>query len=311
MERRDFLKTMGTGLTVAGLGTTVGMISIEEALAAYAPGNITQAYDMVAVMNGEPVAMFEKAIAAMGGMGKFVSKGQTVLVKPNIGWDASPERGANTNPQLVAKIIEHCFKAGAKSVSVFDRTCDNWRRTYENSGIEKAAKDAGAYVVSGDVESMYKTISFPKAKKLKSAKVHELVINSDVFINVPILKHHGGAGITISMKNMMGVVWDRGFWHQNDLQQCIADFITWKKPTLNIIDAYRVMKRNGPKGVSINDVTLAKSLIISKDIVAADAAAAAIFGKKAQEVEHIRLAAEMGLGQMDLNKLNIQRINLG
>ena len=309
MERRKFLKTMGAGVTAAGFGATAGMIPFSEVLAA-APENTSQAYDMVAVMNGEPVEMFERAMAAMGGMGKFVRSGQSVVVKPNIGWDASPERGANTNPELVAKIIEHCFKAGAKEVSVFDRTCDQWRRCYENSGIEKAARDAGAKVVSGDAENLFRTVSIP-GKRMKSAKVHELVLNSDVFINVPILKHHGGAGISIAMKNMMGVVWDRGFWHQNDLQQCIADFLTFKKPDLNIIDAYRVMKRNGPKGVSVNDVSLAKSLIISTDIVAADAAASAVFGKKASEVAHIRNAAEMGLGKMDLSQLNIHRINLG
>ena len=309
MERRKFLKTMGAGVTAAGFGATAGMIPFSEVLAA-APENTSQAYDMVAVMNGEPVEMFERAMAAMGGMGKFVRSGQSVVVKPNIGWDASPERGANTNPELVAKIIEHCFKAGAKEVSVFDRTCDQWRRCYENSGIEKAARDAGAKVVSGDAENLFRTVSIP-GKRMKSAKVHELVLNSDVFINVPILKHHGGAGISIAMKNMMGVVWDRGFWHQNDLQQCIADFLSFKKPDLNIIDAYRVMKRNGPKGVSVNDVSLAKSLIISTDIVAADAAASAVFGKKASEVAHIRNAAEMGLGKMDLSQLNIHRINLG
>ncbi len=309
MERRKFLKTMGAGVTAAGFGATAGMIPFSEVLAA-APENTSQAYDMVAVMNGEPVEMFERAMAAMGGMGKFVRSGQSVVVKPNIGWDASPERGANTNPELVAKIIEHCFKAGAKEVSVFDRTCDQWRRCYENSGIEKAARDAGAKVVSGDAENLFRTVSIP-GKRMKSAKVHELVLNSDVFINVPILKHHGGAGISIAMKNMMGVVWDRGFWHQNDLQQCIADFLSFKKPDPNIIDAYRVMKRNGPKGVSVNDVSLAKSLIISTDIVAADAAASAVFGKKASEVAHIRNAAEMGLGKMDLSQLNIHRINLG
>jgi uncharacterized protein (DUF362 family) len=147
-------------------------------------------------------------------------------------------------------------------------------------------------------------------RNLRNAKVHELILKSDVFINVPVLKSHSSAKVTISMKNLMGIVWDRRFWHRNDLNQCIADFATYRKPDLNIVDAYNVMTRNGPRGVSAEDVVNMKYLIVSTDMVAADAAAAKLFGIEPQNVNYIQLANDMGVGQMDLTKLNIGRIKV-
>ena len=223
--------------------------------------------------------MFDKAIAALGGMGSFVKKGQTVVVKPNIGWDTTPELAGNTNPKLVGRIIEHCFTAGAKKVWVFDHTCNNWQKTYKNSGIETEAKNKGAQIVPADTKSYYQKVAVPKGEILKETMVHELIMQADVFINVPILKNHGSADLTIAMKNLMGVVWDRKYYHKNDLHQCIADFTSFRKPDLNIVDAYRVMLTNGQKGISEDDVTIMKTQLISTDIVAIDAAAAKVLGK--------------------------------
>ena len=127
---------------------------------------------------------------------------------------------------------------------------------------------------------------------------------------MPVLKHHASAKLTIAMKNLMGIVWDRRFWHRNDLHQCIADFCLFKKPDLNIVDAYRVMMRHGPRGVSESDVTLMKTQIVSTDIVAADAAAAKVFGAEPSDIPYIKLANEMGIGEMNLDKLNISRIKI-
>lgn len=290
----------GALLKVGGVGS----------VAKGSPAASDSAFDLVAVMGGEPVPMFDKAIAAMGGLGRFVKKGQSVLVKPNIGWDTAPELGGDTNPQLVAHIVKQCFQAGAKEVFVFDNTCDNWSRCYANSGIEDAVKGAGGKVVPANTENYFKPVSIPNGKRLKEAKVHELVLSCDVFINVPILKHHSSTKVTISMKNLMGIVWDRRYWHKNDLHQCIADFITWRKPDLNVVDAYRVITKNGPRGVSQADVVMKKSLLMSTDIVAADAAAAKIFGVEPGEVPHIKIAHEMGVGNMNLDELNIERIRM-
>lgn len=309
MKRRDFLKKgIGAGVA-AGAFLKLGSLG-SEALASTTQSDSSKPFDLVAVMGGEPVPMFEKGIAALGGMGKFVKKGQTVVIKPNIGWDTSPERAGNTNPQLIGIITEHCIKAGAKDVFVFDNTCDEWGRCYKNSGIEDAVKKAGGKIIPGNTENYYKPVTVPNGVKLKDAKVHELILNSDVFINVPVLKHHSSAKLTIAMKNLMGIVWDRRFWHRNDLHQCIADFATWRNPDLNIIDAYRVMTRNGPRGVSEADIFLKKSLILSTDMVAADAAAAKIFGSEPSDIQYIKIAHEMGVGNMNLDELKIERIRV-
>ncbi len=131
-----------------------------------------------------------------------------------------------------------------------------------------------------------------------------------MFINVPVLKNHGGANMTITMKNLMGMVWDRKFWHANDLNQCIADFPMYRKPDLNIVDAYRVMKRNGPRGVSVDDIITMKAQIITTDMVAADTAACKLFGIDPAAVKYIALAEQLGLGTSDLDKLNISRIKV-
>ena len=303
MKRREFVnKSFKAGaLTAASL--SFGKI---PNLFALAPDD----FDLVAIKGGEPHTMFDEAIKSIGGMKSFVKKGNSVVVKPNIGWDAIPERAANTNPVLVKRIVEHCFEAGAKDVYVFDHTCDDWNSCYSTSGIERAVKDVGGKTVSGNSERYYDEVTIPAGKRLTTAKVHELILESDVFINVPILKNHSSAELTISMKNLMGIVWDRRYWHRNDLHQCIADFTSFRKPDLNVIDAYYVMKKNGPRGVSKADVLTMKSQIISSDIVAADAAAAKLFGLDPQDIDYIKIASEMKLGELDLNKLNINRIIL-
>ena len=306
MDRREFLqKTIRSGI-MAGSAIILG--NYAKLLAA--PLTSAAPYDLVAVKGGEPEIMFDKAMAALGGMEKFVARGSKVLVKPNIGWDLTPERAGNTHPKLVARIIEHCLNAGAKQVSVFDHTCDNWKRCYRNSGIEGAVKDAGGKIVSGDSEGYYQKIAIPKGKRLAEAKVHELLLDADVFINAPVLKHHTSSRLTIGMKNLMGVVWDRWYWHRNDLHQCIADFASFRKPTLTVVDAYNVIKRNGPRGVSPGDVVPLKSQIVSTDFVAADAAAAKLFGVEPSDIRHIQLASQMNLGQIDLRRLSIDRIKL-
>lgn len=305
MDRRDFIKKsvlLGTAMGAAqSLGNISNIFARDRSLT-------PKGYDLVAIKGGEPQVMFDKAIESFGGMKAFIKKGQTVVVKPNIGWDVSAERAGNTNPLLVKQIIKHCYNAGAKDVYVFDHTCEYWKKCYSNSGIESAVKDAGGKIVSGESEGYYHDVEVKSGSTLKNAKVHELILNSDVFINVPILKHHGSSGITIGMKNLMGVVWDRGFWHQNNLHQCIADFASYRKPDLTIVDAYNVMKRNGPRGTSKEDIIAMKSLLMSKDIVAIDAAAAKLYGIEPERIDHIRIANQMKLGVIDLNKLSINRI---
>jgi uncharacterized protein (DUF362 family) len=302
LNRRDFLKK---SLALAA-GTSALLLpgSLGKALGI----SVTSPIDLAAVRGGEAGEMFDRGIAAMGGMKRFVSKGQAVVVKPNIAWDVRPELGANTNPVLVERIVRRCFEAGASKVFVFDHTCDLWKKTYMSSGIQEAASRAGATMVQADRPGSYRKAAIRGGRILKEVLVHELILQSDVFINVPVLKSHGGAGLTISLKNLMGTVWDRGEFHSMGLHQCIADLGLLRKPDLNVVDAYRVMTTRGPRGTSERDVTIMKAQVLCTDIVAADTAAARIFGKDPESVEYIRNAASLGVGSMNLDRMKIERI---
>lgn len=310
MKRRDFLKTSA----LAGAALSLNFEGLQAALANNQV-TVEKAPDLVAVMGGEPEQMLDKALEAMGGIGKYVRPGQNVVIKPNIGWDRTPELAGNTNPQLVSALIKRCLAAGAKKVTVFDHTCDNWQKCYDRSGIADAVKAAGGVIVPANDEVYYKEVSIPNGVNLKKAKIHEALLEADVWLNVPILKNHGGAKMTISMKNYMGIVWDRGFFHKNDLQQCIADICTWeKRPALNIVDAYRVLRQNGPQGKSAADVSVLKTLIVSPDIVAVDTAAVRFFNQVEKmdiaAVGHLSKGEAHKLGSTNLDKITIKRIKI-
>ncbi|MDW8030121.1 MAG: DUF362 domain-containing protein, partial [Armatimonadota bacterium] len=242
---------------------------------------------------------------ALGGMGKFVKKGNTVLIKPNMAFARSPEVCANTNPEVVAEIVKLCFEAGAKEVIVLDHTLAPARIAYEMSGIAKSAEAQGAkavYIGSRD----FVPIEIPKGKILSAYDVRVLrqVLEADVFINVPIAKTHSSARLTLGMKNLMGIIQDRGSWHRSgDLHQCIADFVTAIKPNLTIIDAVRILASGGPAGPG--RVERRDTVIASTDIVAADAYAATLFGMKPEDVPHIVKAAELGVGVADLRRIRV------
>jgi uncharacterized protein (DUF362 family) len=305
-DRREFIKKgLSLGLVAGGaviLGKTDFLLAKEK---------VSGTPDLVAVKNGEPDTMFKKAMALMGGMGQFVKKGQIVVVKPNIGFPRKPEVGATTNPLLIKTIIDSCYLAGAKRVYVFDNvvmpTSGNSKNCYQISGIEDAAKAAGGIVVPVD-DFSYKEVIIPGAKILKTAEIHRLILDGDVFINVPVLKHHSSAHLSIAMKNLMGIVKNRMGYHLNGLDQCIADFCLYKKPDLNIVDAYRVLMSHGPAGPrdgTTPNVELKKTLLMSRDIVAIDAAATRIFGKNPEDIEYIKIGHQQKTGNMNLKELKI------
>jgi len=259
--------------------------------------------------------MLGRALKELGGIGHFVKKGQKVVIKPNIGWDKSPQLAANTNPELVGALVKLCKGAGASEVIVFDHSCQDWKKCYTNSGIEKAVLAAGGKMVPANDESYYREVELPRGVNMKSAKIHKAILDCDVWFNVPVLKHHGGAKNTISMKNLMGIVWDRSYFHGHDLHQCIADAATFhKKPALNIVDAYRIMKSNGPQGKSESDVVKLKSLLVSPDYVAVDTAAMKLFAQvqptDLKDVRYIELAEKNRVGTQHLENLNVKRIKL-
>jgi uncharacterized protein (DUF362 family) len=303
LDRREFIKRS------AAIGFGAGLLFLPKGLRGSARAAVQDYPDLVALKGGMPDVMFERGIKEIGGMGRFVKKGQTVLVKPNMSWDVSPDNPANTSPALVAQIARHCRDAGAKRVVILDHSIEYWENSKKSSGIGEAAESVGAVYAPAEQEGYYQKVSID-GTTLKETSAHESLLECDVLISVPVLKHHGGAGVSISAKNLMGCVWNRMEYHSKGLQSCIADFLRVRKPDLNIIDAYRVITRNGPRGGSPSDVADMGSLIISPDVVAADTAASMMLGRKQGEIEHIRLAAEAGFGRMDLANLRIERIKI-
>ncbi len=267
--------------------------------------------DVAVARGGEPEALVRQALAALGGMEKFVPKGASVIIKPNIcvGYH-SYEYAATTNPWVVGTLVKMCLEAGARSVQVMDFPLGGTpQEAYTNSGIEEQVKAAG-----GEMAFMpgfkYIEADIPQGKDLKKIKLFGDILKADVVIDVPIAKHHSLAGLTLGMKNLMGVIQDRYAIHLN-LGQRVADLASLIRPKLTVVDAVRILTDNGPTGGSLNDVKKLDTVIASADIVAADSYAATLFGKQPEAISYIKAAAAMGLGRSDLASLNIQEIQVG
>lgn len=311
MTRQEFLRRM---IALGALGA-VGLLErkawiLEAQVPGKSPGPGPGLPGLVAVKGGDQAARLDRGIKEYGGMASFVRKGQTVVIKPNIGWSQDPSFAATTNPLLIKRLVEHCLDAGAKKVWVFDHTCDNGPRSYKASQIEAYAREGGAQVVAGDNSSSYQDLSLPKAILLKKTKVHELILAADVFINVPVLKSHSGEGMTCAMKNLMGMVWNREEFHSLGLDACIADSGLARRPDLNIVDAARIMLSGGPRGYASSQYDEQQMLLLSTDPVACDAVAARTLGKDPKAFGYIARGAEGGLGIDDLQKLDIRRLRI-
>jgi len=261
--------------------------------------------------NADPREITRRAIAAIGGIERFVKKGNDVIIKPNVCTAYYPfEYAATTNPEVVAAIVQLCLEAGAKRVRVMDSPFGGTpQASYDKSGIAAAVKAAG-----GSMETMsnmkYRDVQIPQGKRLKQWKVYGDIQDADVVINVPIAKDHSGATLTLGMKNLMGVVLDRNGMHSRGLHQSIADINTVVRPQLTVVDAIRILTNNGPTGGNLNDVKKLDTVIASADIVAADAFATTLFNMKPTDIDYIRFGNEMGLGQMDLKSLKIEQVSV-
>ncbi|ASV73035.1 Iron-sulfur cluster-binding protein [Thermogutta terrifontis] len=249
----------------------------------------------------------EQAVAALGGMSRFVKRGDVVWIKPNIGWDRTPELGANTNPDVVATLVRLCLDAGAKVVKVGDNPCDLPQKAYASSGIADAARKAGAQVVFLD-RDRFREMDI-KGERVKTIPVYPEIVESDVVINVPIAKHHVLATATLCMKNYMGVIENRRVFHQ-DIPTCLADITRFMRPSLCLLDCTRVMLAHGPKGGNIEDVAVRLTLAAGTDIVALDAFGAEMLGRKPSDIGSIVKGHQVGLGTMDYRSLQPKEITL-
>jgi uncharacterized protein (DUF362 family) len=297
LTRREVLK-----LFLAGVGAALAPWPWKDLVSAAAP--VTP--DLVISKGTSPARITAAAIGALGGMSRFVSRGDVVLVKPNMAWDRKPELAATTNPEVVATLVRLCLEAGAKEVKVFDNTLEDPRRAYVSSGIMVAAKGAGATVSYID-DRKFRKMDL-KGEVLKSWEVYQEAMEVDKIINCPILKHHTTALLTMGMKNLMGLIGgERGQLHWQ-LEQAIVDLAAFFKPTLVVLDAIRILTANGPQGGSLKYVKQLNTVAAGIDQVAIDAMGARLFGLKPAELAHLPIASKRGLGRMDLAKLRIKEV---
>jgi uncharacterized protein (DUF362 family) len=327
LSRRDFLKA-----AIAGIGALAAVRFLSAcspaAPAAAVPAAVPPAApstpvppapaaqqpnypDIAVVKAGEPEDLTRRAIDALGGMKRFVKKGDNVIIKPNIGPAMrSYEYAATTNPWVLAALVKMCLESGAGRVRVMDKP---WSGTAESgfttSGIREQVEKAGGEI---EIMSRFKFIAtdIPHGRDIKKWEIYEDILKADVLINVPIAKHHNSSRLTLGMKNLMGTINSAQMFHMN-LHQRIADLSSRVRPTLTVIDAVRILVANGPTGGNLSDVRKLDTVIVGTDIVALDSYATSLFGLKPDDIACIKIASEMGIGRSDLAGLNIKELTLG
>ena len=258
--------------------------------------------EMAVVQGEDPRQLARRAIEELGGIRRFVARGDVVVVKPNIAWDRTPEQAANTNPQVIAEVVRLCQEAGAKKVVVTDVSCNEPRRCFQRSGIAEAARAEGAEVILPE-ERKFKEVDL-RGDVLSAWPIFEPFLAADKVINGPIAKHHSLSGVTLGMKNWYGILGGpRHRLHQR-IQESLVDLADFMRPTLTLIDAYRVLMRNGPTGGNLSDTALKKTVIASTDPVALDAyTAKAIWNLDETQLRYLRLAQDRGLGKLKFEDL--------
>jgi len=301
MDRRDFLKQVM--LWSAGISTAIPSFRIgAELLAA------EKASPLLSHVTGKNYhELVARVLEPLGGIGKFVKTGDNVVIKPNMAWDRSPDQAANTHPLVVKALVEQSLDAGAKKIMVFDRTCNEERRCYVNSGIQEALKtvrDSRLKFYHPDSRK-FVPVNIERGKAVRKLEIYKDALEADTYVNVPVAKHHSLSRLTLGLKNSMGVLGgNRGQMH-HDLGQKLADLATVVRPKLTVIDATRILLRNGPQGGNIDDVKILDTIIASADPVACDAYATTLFDMQPEDINSTVAAYKLGLGEMDLARMRI------
>lgn len=311
MSRTEWWQWLGVAGVAALAGCAKrqsGQSAVQKPLPSAKAEHLRKVQPVVAVASrGGAHEMVERALRPLGGIEKFVHPGDTVVLKPNAAWLRTPEQAANTNPEVVAAVIELCKRAGAKRILIVEHTCDNPATAcFEMSGIRRVADAGGAVIVNANAEGMYVPVSVPGGKVLHQTEVARDVLEADCFINLPVAKDHSATRVTLGLKNLMGVVWERQSWHVWGVHECIGDFALAVKPHLTIVDATRILVTKGPKGPG--KVEHPHQIIAGVDPVAVDAFATTLFGLQPDDVGYIMHAHRLGIGEARLNRLNITRV---
>lgn len=315
MNRRHFLTSIACAAAMAALLPGCGGQPVtppatpqysSQSPAGTGKGTGFSVTDLVIARGSDPDSLLDRGLAALGGLERMVTKGVVVTVKPNFSVPRRPDEACTTNPVLVASVVKRCLAAGAKEVRVIDYPFTSASIVLEKTGIQKAVTAVGGKVAVINKQSDFQSVEVKGATVLKRTEFSKAVIESDIFINMPILKHHNMAGLTMGLKNMMGLVWDRGFFHRTDLHQAIAELATVRKPDLVILDAIRGITDHGPVGPGpIRDYN---ELVLGADPVAVDAYGAQLFGMKPSELEYLHIAAKIGVGQIEWEKLSVKKV---
>jgi uncharacterized protein (DUF362 family) len=306
--RREALKRLAlTGAVLGGAAITAKVAFDPGGFGLATPAGERQVRDFrtktgdapmlaIAKSSTDPADLTRKAIEAMGGMKRFISNGDIVAIKPNIGWDRMPVHAANTNPLVVAELVRLCFDAGAKKVVVTDASCNEPNRCFQRSGIWRAAYALGATIIL-PADHRFREIRM-KGEVLDQWPIFTPLMNADKVINVPVAKHHNLSKFTAAMKNWYGLLGGRrNRLHQN-IDVSIADLATFMRPTLTVMDATRVLLRNGPQGGNIDDAKDLHQVVAALDQVACDAYGATLIGEKPENVKYLALGHERGIGNM-------------
>lgn len=306
-DRRGFLQKLLVALgglsavsaarTLPGLSWLPGFSETAEAAA----GNL------VWVEGKDPYTNTIKALDQLGGMKRFVKKGQRVTVLPNAGWARSPELAGCTNPRVVRAVIDECYKAGAKSVTLFCNPCNDARVCLEQSGIGAEVEQTKARFEFINDSGWVKRNAVRGCTHVKTAQVYRLVQDCDVFINVPIAKHHGSSQLTMCCKNLMGAVKDRGYLHQS-LHEGIADLAMMLPGTLCVLDATRILLRGGPSSGNPGDSAVKNTIIAGVNAVQVDALGTTLFDKKPSEIGYLKLLGQRKYAEIDPAKLKYSRV---
>ena len=250
----------------------------------------------------------QSVFEAAGGIRQFVSKGDVVVIKPNISWGKPSKMAATTNPEVLQAVIELCQEAGAKKVRIADNTIENSKFCFSVSGAENVAKITGAELIIPD-ESLMREMKL-QGDRLDVWPVYLPIVEADKLINLPVAKDHILSSVTLGMKNWFGAIGGRRGSLHREIHPNIVDLAQFFKPTITLIDATRIMTRNGPSGGSTSDVVIKNTLILSDDPVAADGKAALLLGREPRNIGHIKLAKKRGLGTYDFSELVQKKVSV-